>query len=175
MEFKDEDEAVEYTIRRLKPYCATVVREPKFTSGLRPDIGVRLKGLEDVPIAIECKKFKATRISPFPDAVAQASQYSSLTGHAAFVAPFHSENMSGLMQPACRFESGLLVAGQMSVGILYFTTQRWAYQADAGFVLGGVQVAHLCRTTDGDHVVRLHNDARRLLKAKQRNGSRSWR
>lgn len=172
MPFETEAEAVDYVVACLRPFCKSIKREPEFTNGLRPDLGVRFSALPDMPICIEVKKFWAGKITPLPEAIAQASSYAELTGNAAFVAPLIGSGMMKFSWNCSDIGSALLVAGQFNVGALYFHPKR---EGHGGLLLAGVAVAQFSLDAYGDPHTRLHDQARHLLKTKQRSGSQAWR
>lgn len=168
--FGTEAAAVDYIAKALEPFCHSLRREPQFPNGLRPDIGIRLKALPEIPIAIEVKKFAHGSITPFPAAIAQASTYADHTGYAAFVAPLSGATRTRFEWNSCIVGPALLVAGQFNVGALYFFG---GVQLDwrAGFILSGVQIAYLSYSEFGEPDTKLHDQAAHILKAKKRFGS----
>ena len=170
--FETEAAAVDFVVERLRPFCASIKREPEFPNGLRPDLGIRLAALPDIPLAIEVKCFTAGQIKPLPDAIAQASCYAELTGYAAFIAPLSGRSLTRFQWNCSSIGSALLVAGQFNVGGLYFANDK---VVAGGLMLSGVQVAFFSYTEHGDPHTRLHEEAAHLLKAKHRSGSAAWR
>jgi hypothetical protein len=173
MPFDTEAAAVDFVVGELTPFCRSIKREPEFPNGLRPDLGIRLAALPDIPIAIEVKSFVLGKISPAPEAIAQASTYAELTGYAAFIAPLSGSGPMRFTWNQSAIGAALLVAGQFNVGGLYFSNST-GYRA-GGLMLSGVQIAFFSYTDHGDPHTRLHDNAAHLLKAKQRSGSSAWR
>lgn len=171
--FKVEAEAVQFVVKTMQPFCRSIVVEPEFPNGLRPDIGLRLSALPDIPIAIEVKSFTADKISPLPEAIAQAHHYSEMTGYAAFIAPLAGRSVTRFTWNRSAIGAALLVAGQFNVGGLYFANSD--EYTIGGLMLSGVQIAFFSFTEYGDPHTRLHGEAAHLLRAKQRHGSASWR
>lgn len=174
MPFAVETEAVAFVVRRLTPFCESIKLEPRFSNGLRPDIGVRLKSLPTIPLCIEVKAFTQSGISPLPEAIAQASTYADLTGYAAFVAPLSGKSVSRFAWSRSVIGSAILVGGQFNVGGLYFTNSE-KNGGIGGMILAGVQVAFFYFDAYGDPSTKLHSEAAHLLRAKQRSGSTAWR
>jgi hypothetical protein len=170
--FAKESDAVDFVVSALTPFCASIRREPEFPNGLRPDLGIRLKALPHIPIAIEVKKFSEGGISPLPEAIAQASHYADLTGYAAFIAPLAGRSVTRFTWNRSAIGAALLVAGQFNVGGLYFANSEHCV---GGLMLSGVQIAFFSFTEHGDPHTRLHSEAAHLLRAKQRHGSAAWR
>jgi hypothetical protein len=171
--FAKESDAVDFVVSALTPFCASIRREPEFPNGLRPDLGIRLKALPHIPIAIEVKAFSEAKITPLPDAIAQASHYAELTGYAAFVAPLAGRSVTRFTWNRSAIGAALLVGGQFNVGGLYFSNAD-GYKA-GGLMLSGAQIAFFSYDQYGDPHTRLHDEAEHLLRAKQRHGSAAWR
>jgi hypothetical protein len=166
MPFDTEAEAVEYTVRRLAPYCVKLTREPTLPSGLRPDLVIRLKGL---------KEFRAGMVVPFPEAIRQAASYAEELDVAAFIAPLAGKGATRFEWQVSPIGSGLLVAGHFGVGGLYFAHEKYQDRPCGGLLLTGATVATLQLDGSGVPEVRLHHKAAHLLKFKQAHGSQSWR
>jgi len=175
MPFDSEAEAVEYTVKRLTPFCRKLTREAQIGDGLRPDLVVRLIGLHELPLAIEIKRFVSGGCVPFPEAIRQAASYAQQLKTAAFVAPLAGKGRMKFEWNLSPIGSGLLVAGQFAVGGVYFAHERYRDRPVGGFLLAGAQVASLTLDEAGNPIVQWKPDAENLLKAKQGHGSRSWR
>lgn len=175
MPFASEAEAVEYTVRRLSPFCRKLTREVDIGNGLRPDLVVRLQGMHGIPLSIEVKQFTANGCAPFPEAVRQAASYARQLETPAFVAPLAGKGAMQFQWNLSPIGSGLLVAGQFCVGGVYFVHERYQDRPVGGFLLAGVQVASLSLGPSGEPVVQWRSDAAHLLKFKQSHGSQSWR
>lgn len=175
MPFPSEVEAVEYTVRRLAPYCAKLTREPAIGNGLRPDLVIRLRGLSDAPLAIELKQFRERGMTPFPEAVRQAASYARQLGTAAFIAPLAGKGAAKFEWHVSPIGTGLLIAGQFGVGGLYFAHERYGDRPCGGLLLAGVQVASFRRDENGEPETQLHSNAAHLIKLKHGHGSASWR
>lgn len=174
MPFKVETDAVAFVVRRLSPFLKNHKLEPRLRNGLRPDIGIRLKSLPEIPICIEVKAFRQGGISPLPEAIAQASTYADTTKYAAFVAPLVGAHMDRFIWNRSVIGAAILVGGQFNVGGLYFSSSE-KNGGIAGMILGGAQVAFFSFDAAGDPCTRLHSEATHLLRAKQRSGSTAWR
>jgi hypothetical protein len=171
MQFPTEADAVEFCAQRLRPFAAAIVAEPDL-GGCRPDLGVRLRAMPDVPIGIEVKRFdRPNQIRTLSDGIFQANTYAKRLGTAAFLAPFLARGSMEFHENA-RVAGAMLVAGQASVGALAF------HPTDAQLmtlVIGGQTVATLGFNDWGDPFTRLHPKARTFLTYKHREGSQTWR
>ena len=174
--FDSEAQAEDFVAEALAPF-ANVVRQPKLANGLRPDLGIRLFSLPDIPLAVEIKGFCDDGIgSTMCDAIAQAHSYAQTIGNAAFVAPLRGTGPMALDWQRNSIGAMLLAAGEFSVGGLYLAgIAKDRYRRAGGLLLGGVQVAFFSFTEWGDPHTRLHSQAAHLLKYKNRLGSKSWR
>lgn len=175
MPFPTEADAVEYVVRRLTPYCTRIVREPEIGEGLRPDLGVRISGLPDVPIAIELKRFTANTVWPFAEAVRQAASYARRLNWAVFIGPLAGKGASKFDWKMSRLGTPLLIAGQFGVGGLYFAHERYRDRPCGGLLLAGAQIASFKRNENGEPEVEIKSDAVHLLTLKHGHGSKSWR
>ncbi|MGC8537153.1 MAG: hypothetical protein ACP5QR_16820 [Rhizomicrobium sp.] len=175
MPFDSEVEAVEYVVRRLKPFCRKLTPEADIGGGLRPDLVARFHGMLDMPLAIEVKRFIAGSCKPFPEAVRQAASYAERLKHAAFVAPLAGRGALRFQWNLSPMGSGLLVAGQFSVGGIYFSHERYMDDPVGGLLLAGQQIASLKIGVDGEPAVDWHFNAAHMLKFKHGHGSQSWR
>lgn len=166
MPFSSEPDAVHFVRHRLEPHCSSFVLQPVLNGGLRPDIGIRLNGL-NIPICIEVKRFKSgNQLSNLTDGIAQAAHYAATVQRPAFVAPFFGSSATDLHWDF-RVPGAMLAAGQFSVGALMFSK----YKPDEFFfALGGQVVIRV----NGEGM-KLHSNAEHLLMMKQRVGSKSWR
>ena len=174
MPFPSEAEAVEYVARRIRPFCSVFTQERPLASGLRPDIGVRFRGM-NIPIAIEVKQFPESGVVPFPEAIRQAADYARELGTAAFVAPLAGKGALQFQWNASLIGTGLLVGGQFGVGGLYFAHERYRDRPVGGLLLAGQTVAKFSRDENGEPRIEWHSNAPHLLKLKLGRGSASWR
>lgn len=174
--FDSESAAEEFVADALKPF-AKVTRQPRLDNGLRPDIGMRLLALPEIPLTVEIKQFGPEGIgSTMCDAIAQAHSYAQTIGYASFVSPLSGKGPTSLDWQRSSVGAMLLAAGEFSVGGLYFAgIAADRYRRVGGLVLGGVQVAFFSFNQWGDPETRLHSNAVHLLKYKNRAGSKSWR
>lgn len=170
--FDTEREAVEYVVGFLRPYCVALALEPVLEgSSLRPDIGIRLRELRDIRLAIEVKKFTAPvdgrmrNISTLIDAIRQAHSYSELTGNIALVGPIRAHSISDFMWLRSPMGTAALIASEFSVGMLYM-------DGDCGGIYIGDQAAV---RFNGNGAVSIHPKAETLLKKKHFSGSKTWR
>lgn len=178
MAFTRESDAVDFVVESLSPFCTRIVREPELKNGMRPDIGLRLRALPDVSLAIECKQFDGeAQLRGLTDGIAQASQYAAqmhfqgMKG-VSFIAPFSARGALAFHTDS-RVAGAMLVAGQLSVGALAFSgTARGKV---ATFVIGGQAAATLTYDDHGAPSCRLHTNAPQLLTYKNRWGSTTWR
>lgn len=173
--FESEAQAVEYTARRLAPFCRKLTREAEIGEGLRPDLVIRLIGLHEFPLAVEVKRFVPGGCTPFPEAIRQAASYARKLETAAFIAPLAGRGAMRFQWNLSPIGSGLLVAGQFGVGGVYFAHERYQDRPVGGLILAGAQVASLLLDGGGNPIVQWNNNAAHLLKLKQGYGSRSWR
>lgn len=175
--FDSEAQAEEFVADALKPF-AKITRQPKLANGLRPDLGVRLFSLPDVPLSVEVKCFGTDGgiASTVCDAIAQAHSYAQTIGFASFVAPLRGHGSTQFDWQRSSVGAMVLTAGEFSVGGLHFAgIAADRYRRVGGMLLGGVQVAFFSFTDWGDPHTRLHSNAVHLLKYKNRLGSKSWR
>jgi hypothetical protein len=170
MPFSSEAEAVAYCIERLRPFASTIVAEPNL-GGYRPDLGIRLHGMPDVPIGIEVKKFQTTnQIRNLSDGIFQAASYAKRLGTAAFLAPFTACGSMDFHADA-RVAGAMLVAGQVSVGALAFHPCHEVTK----LVMSGQNIVTLGFDDWGRPEVEFHPKARTYLTYKNREGAQSWR
>ena len=177
MQFETEAAAVDYVIARLRPFCAAIAREYELPSGNRIDIGIRLKALPDVRLAIELKKF-GTGITPLPESIPQAWSYAQELGTACFVGPVRAAGTTshlGWMNGPLGCVA--LVAHHFSVGLLYLADGTYAerHGVIGGLFMGQSNVARFSINAHGDPETQLHSQAATLLTCKLFNGSQATR
>lgn len=172
--FPTEADAVEYTVRRLSPYCYDLKQEVRIGNGLRPDLVIRLSALPDIQFPIELKQFTQNGIAPFPEAVRQAASYGKAMRTTGFVGPLAGRGSSDFNWFCSSIGTGLLIAGQFCVGGLYFAHDRYRDEPTGGLLLAGVNIARFTREY-GKPKTYLHSNAEHLLKFKFGKGSQSWR
>lgn len=179
MPFDSEAEAEDFVISAIRPFCRTIVRQPVFKNGLRPDIGIKLAALPKLPLVIECKRFRSDigGFSELCSAVAQASTYSELTRMASFVAPIRAANASQLTWSRGPIGAAMLLAGQFNVGALTFTAPNDRFRGEriGALILAGAVIATFSINKYGDPDTTLHSNAEGLLSLKSRSGSQTWR
>ena len=164
--FESEAAAVQFVRQRLEPHCSSFAIEPVLFGGLRPDIGLRLKGL-DIPLCIEVKRFKGDQqLSNLTDGIAQAACYAAVVQRPAFVAPFSGSSVGDLHQDR-RVAGAILAAGQFSVGALMFSKYR---AGELLFAMAGQVIIRV-----NEEGIELQSKSMQLLKFKQRAGSQTWR
>jgi hypothetical protein len=174
MEFDSEDAAEQFVADTIAPFCASLKRQAVLErTGYRLDIGFRLSGLPDVPLAIEVKQFSSTNIRPVPEAIPQAWSYAQALGTTCFLGPFHARSVSASDWKGSPLGMAALLACHWSVGFIYFTDRRDG--TSGGLMLGQNNIAVFCRDDDGQPLIRWHSDARRLLRYKRFDGSQSAR
>lgn len=164
--FESEAAAVQFVRQRLEPHCSSFVLEPVVNGRWRPDIGLRLTGL-DFPFLIEVKRFtNYKQLRNLTDGVAQAAFYASAIQRPAFLAPFAGASMNDLHDDR-RVPGAMMLAAQSSVGALMFNKFR---DDEFAFALGGQIVVRVSSGT-----IHTRSDSLHLLTLKQRAGSQSWR
>jgi hypothetical protein len=174
MPFPTEALAVSYCVSRLIPFCTELLQEEPIGNGLRPDLLVRFKGLEDLQLPVEIKAFTVGQIAPFPQAIRQAASYAKQLRISAFVAPLAGRGKLKFEWNVSRIGSGLLIAGHFCVGGLYFSHQRYRNAPVGGLLLAGDTIATF-EQREQIGQVRWHSNARHLLAFKFSRGSQSWR
>lgn len=177
--FPAEEDAEEFVVETMRPYCKSIVRQPRFKNGMRPDIGMRLLALPELPFVVETKRFTndTCGFSAFVDGIAQASSYGTCCGTVSFIAPIRARNATQLGWFASPIGAAMLLAGQFNVGTLTFVRagDKFARNTVGALHLAGCVLATFLRNEYGDPETILHKDAARLLTLKSRVGSKTWR
>jgi hypothetical protein len=175
IDFGSEKEAVAYVHRRIAPYCKSITPEVRLKSGRRPDFGIRLAAIPDMPIVVECKHFRPGSFNPLPECIAQASDYANELKVKGFVAPIQARGVSKFGWQWSPIGAALLVGQEINVGALYFCEEREGLSDVGGLILGGQSVARFHVNRWGDPETTLAPNARLLLTYKNRAGSQAWR
>lgn len=165
LSFQSETAAISHVADFLRPHCASLVIEPVFANGLRPDIGFRLKVAPDVALVVECKKFGDNEISALGSAIRQAYSYTNVTNRIALIAPIEARGPSHLTWQTSAIGAIGILASQFSVGYLYEHPG-----GGGGIYIGGQAAVRF----SGDQAT-LHPKADILLTRKQFCGSTTWR
>lgn len=174
MAFATESEAEDFVVDTIRPFCTSLKRQAELQNGrYRVDIGVRLRGLPEVPLAIEVKQFNPQSIKPIPEAIPQAWSYAQALRSTCFLGPFMARNVSAFDWKTSPLGTAALVACHLSVGFIYFSDRRDG--TSGGLMLGQNNVAVFYYDDEDQPLIRWQSDARRLLACKHFDGSRSRR
>lgn len=172
-DFADEAQVQRWTVDRLAPFCSDIIENrPLRGTNLQPDLTVRLHELPDCWFLIEIKRFSVARLSPLPEAIAQAVDYARRAGAPCFVGPLYHRGWTEWSSNPRAVAA--IVASHFSVGILNFSWPN-TFGGVGGLFLGNTWVAEFRRGKDGGAVTRLHEDAANLMRYKNRRGSQVMR
>jgi hypothetical protein len=170
MEFCTEDAAEAWIADTIAPFCAALPkRQAQLKNGYRLDIGFRLQGMDEIPLAIEVKRFDAKNLKPIPEAIPQAWSYARELRSTCFLGPFTARNASAFDWRGSPLGTAAAVACHWSVGFIYFTNRTDGTMG--GLMLGQNNVAVFYRDEEQRPLIRWHSDARRLLRFKTFDGS----